>query len=458
MIRKSLPPIICVFILLLSWQCLSLWMQMPELVPSVPFLLKSLLDLFSEVLFYKSVGATILRGLAGLALSLIAATGISFIFSKKSWIYELFHPLLTIMRSVPVISFILLALIFMHAESIPLLIAFLTMFPLLTENITKGIRNQRIMFQIMGTQFHIGRWNRFTQILYPQLKPFLFSGLASAMGFGWRAIIMGEVLAQCEFGIGGEMKRAQAFIAVPQLLAWTLIAILISFAFDKIITHLQTFSFSIKYSSGKKAEYAIETYKRELSIQNLCYKYNDQSPIFSNFSYTFKTGLIYGISAPSGKGKTTLLNLMSGLLQPQNGKIITGLAPKISRIFQEPELLPQLTAIENIALPLAAIFTQKEAFCRAEQYLQLVELSELKERMPDELSYGQQQRIALARALAYPAPLLLMDEPFKGLDAALTQRIVKIIREQQQKDHKTIIFTSHNTEELQQLADIRITL
>ena len=63
----------------------------------------------------------------------------------------------------------------------------------------------------MARQFRIGRWNKLAQVVYPQLKPFLYSGLASASGFGWRAIIMGEVLAQCSPGIGGEMKQAQVF-------------------------------------------------------------------------------------------------------------------------------------------------------------------------------------------------------------------------------------------------------
>lgn len=159
----------------------------------------------------------------------MAAMGVSLLFYKCEWIYELFRPLLAIMRSIPVISFILLALIFLNAESIPLIIAFLTMFPLLTENLTKGIRGQRKEFSIMARQFRIGRWNKLTQVVYPQLKPFLYSGLASASGFGWRAIIMGEVLAQCSPGIGGEMKQAQVFIAVPELIAWTIIAILISY-------------------------------------------------------------------------------------------------------------------------------------------------------------------------------------------------------------------------------------
>ena len=112
---------------------------MPSLVPGVPELIKSLYQPLVSGSFYQSVAATLVRGLSGMLISLGAALLVACICSKFNRLYELLHPLLAIMRSVPVISFILSALIFMHPESIPLLIAFLTMFPLLTENLTKGL-------------------------------------------------------------------------------------------------------------------------------------------------------------------------------------------------------------------------------------------------------------------------------------------------------------------------------
>ena len=148
--KKSVFTLISIGLLLLAWQLLAMLVGLPDLVPSVPRLLETLVTLFTSGSFYQSVAATLLRGITGMLISLIAATGIAFLFNKREWIYELFRPLLAIMRSVPVISFILLALIFLRQESIPLMIAFLTMFPLLTENLTKGIRNQRKELSIMA--------------------------------------------------------------------------------------------------------------------------------------------------------------------------------------------------------------------------------------------------------------------------------------------------------------------
>lgn len=449
--KKSVFTLISIGLLLLAWQLLAMLVGLPDLVPSVPRLLETLVMLFTSGSFYQSVAATLLRGITGMLISLIAATGIAFLFNKREWIYELFRPLLAIMRSVPVISFILLALIFLRPESIPLMIAFLTMFPLLTENLTKGIRNQRKELSIMARQFRIGRWNRLTQVIYPQLKPFLYSGLASASGFGWRAIIMGEVLAQCSPGIGGEMKQAQVFIAVPELMAWTIVAILISYLFDKGISWLGRQQFPIRYNKYTSELPALKSCC-EIRMDNVSFQYGTQT-VLSHFNYTFEKGVIYGITAPSGTGKTTLLNLAGSILQPAQGEIKKTCKGGIASVFQEPELLGQLTITENIAFPLAAHLKKEAALQQAVSLLKEMELDGLENRYPHELSFGQQQRVAIARALAYPSPILLMDEPFKGLDEALCSRIIGRIRQRQAISSQTVLFTSHNPEELRLLAD-----
>lgn len=447
--KKGITTFVSILLLLLCWQLTAWLVQIPDLIPTVPVLIKTLVDLFLSPSFYLSVTATLLRGLVGMFLSLLAAGGLSFLFARHRWLYELFRPVIIIMRSVPVISFILLALIFLNPESLPLVIGFLTMFPLLTENLTKGIQSLRPALECMARQFRIGRWNKITQVLYPQLQPFLYSGLASASGFGWRAIIMGEVLSQCDLGIGSEMKRAQIFIEVPQLMAWTLIAILISFLFDKGIGWLGKQSLPVSFAG--KAGFP-PVVKSDIELNHVSYRYKKKQ-IFSGFSYTFESGQIYGISAPSGTGKTTLLNLINGTLKPADGFIRLHTGTGIASVFQEPELLPGLTVLENISLPLASYADRKVASEQARFYLSEMELDDYADNYPDELSFGQQQRVAIARAMAYPSPYLLMDEPFKGLDEALSDRIIVCIRHKQQTEQQTILFTSHKAEELNRLAE-----
>jgi len=175
-----------------------------------------------------------------------------------------------------------------------------------------------------------------------------------------------------------------------------------------------------------------------LAVRKLSFGYTGKL-LFKNFSADLDGGadgrpLV--ILGPSGCGKTTLLKLLGGLLKAKEGDIrfsgdgvteatdkepaeTAAGAPKTAFIFQEPRLLPWLTVLENIALPLEKIFGKAKARERARYFLSLVFLEEKEGSYPKELSGGQAQRVSMARAFAWPAPALFMDEPFQSLDIPL---------------------------------------
>lgn len=218
------------------------------------------------------------------------------------------------------------------------------------------------------------------------------------------------------------MKRAQLFISVPELIAWTIIAILISFLFDRGINRLSHIKWNIRFSNTtSEKNYTSVIYP--IKMTDVTFQYTDIK-VLSHFSYTFEPGIIYGIKAPSGSGKTTLLNLLDGSLKPTKGEISSNKEQIFSVVFQEPELLSHLTVMQNICLPLASVYNHSYSEQKAWKTLEIVEMEAFRDRYPNELSYGQQQRVALARALAYPSVIMLLDEPFKGLDKALTIRII----------------------------------
>lgn len=444
----------CLSILLIpvAWQLLSWQMAQPQLIPSFPDLIRALLRLVYSPGFLVSIGTTCLRACVGLLLSLAAASITAFLLNRSEAIRFLFMPWLSLLRSVPVISFILLALIFLNPEMIPLLIAFLTMYPLLTENLLKGLMNRRDSWKMLARQFHLNAWNRLFQINYPQLKPYLFSGLASAVGFGWRAIIMGEVLSQCVDGIGKRMKEAQVFIDVPELIAWTLVAIVLSWLTDKLISRLSDWQPSVRYRHSAVELQAVSLQPNDICLTDVSYSYG-----VHHMNIILKAGKIYVLSAPSGQGKTTLLQLLNGTLKPTGGEI-TGLPQQTANLFQEPTLLPQLTAKENIMLGGAAYYDRAILEQQSLRLLAAFQLEKQAEMYPAALSYGQQQRVALARALIFPAGLLLLDEPFNGLDVELRQLVARFLVEWQQEKQATVVFSSHHAEEIKAMNAEVITL
>lgn len=444
----------CLSILLIpvAWQLLSWQMAQPQLIPSFPDLIRALLWLVYTPGFLVSIGTTCLRACVGLLLSLAAASITAFLLNRSEAIRFLFMPWLSLLRSVPVISFILLALIFLNPEMIPLLIAFLTMYPLLTENLLKGLMNRRDSWKMLARQFHLNAWNRLFQINYPQLRPYLFSGLASAVGFGWRAIIMGEVLSQCVDGIGKRMKEAQVFIDVPELIAWTLVAIVLSWLTDKLISRLSDWQPSVRYRHSAVELQAVSLKPNDICLTDVSYSYG-----VHHMNIILKTGKIYALSAPSGQGKTTLLQLLNGTLRPTGGEI-TGLPQQTANLFQEPTLLPQLTAKENIMLGGAAYYDRAILEQQSLRLLTAFQLEKQAEMYPAALSYGQQQRVALARALMFPAGLLLLDEPFNGLDVELRQLVARFLVEWQQEKQATVVFSSHHADEIRAMNAEVITL
>ena len=444
----------CLSILLIpvAWQLLSWQMAQPQLIPSFPDLVRALLRLVYTPGFLVSIGTTCLRACVGLLLSLAAASITAFLLNRSEAIRFLFMPWLSLLRSVPVISFILLALIFLNPEMIPLLIAFLTMYPLLTENLLKGLMNRRDSWKMLARQFHLNAWNRLFQINYPQLRPYLFSGLASAVGFGWRAIIMGEVLSQCVDGIGKRMKEAQVFIDVPELIAWTLVAIVLSWLTDKLISRLSDWQPSVRYRHSAVELQAVSLKPNDICLTDVSYSYG-----VHHMNIILKTGKIYALSAPSGQGKTTLLQLLNGTLRPISGEI-TCLPGQTANLFQEPTLLPQLTAKENIMLGGAAYYDRAILEQQSLRLLAAFQLEKQAEMYPAALSYGQQQRVALARALIFPTGLLLLDEPFNGLDVELRQLVARFLVEWQQEKQATVVFSSHHADEIRAMNAEVITL
>ena len=154
------------------------------------------------------------------------------------------------------------------------------------------------------------------------------------------------------------------------------------------------------------------------------------TPLFDHFSADLdggKAGRPLVILGPSGCGKTTLLKLLGGLLKPAHGEIRfagegageLAAHSKTAFMFQESRLLPWLTVLENIALPLEKDFGKEGARARAKHFLSLVFLDEKERAYPAELSGGQAQRVSMARAFAWPTAALFMDEPFQSLDIPL---------------------------------------
>ena len=158
---------------------------------------------------------------------------------------------------------------------------------------------------------------------------------------------------------------------------------------------------------------------------------------------------------PSGSGKSTLLRILAGLLQPTSGSFtFSGGRPKTGMVFQQSNLMPWRTTLENITLPLELQgVPDDEARARAQELIDLVGLQGFEDSWPRDLSGGMAQRVALARALVNDTDILLLDEPFGSLDALTRERMGSELSSIWQKRRKTVLMVTHSISESLFLAD-----
>jgi NitT/TauT family transport system ATP-binding protein len=187
-----------------------------------------------------------------------------------------------------------------------------------------------------------------------------------------------------------------------------------------------------------------------IKLDQISFSYGDLV-IFSDLSLEFPEGKITAILGPSGCGKTTLLNLLADLLKPEQGKIST--PGNVSYLFQEPRLLPWSTVWDNVALPLWGKLPDQEIENQVTLCLQAAGLLEYRDYYPSELSGGMRQRAAMARAFSYPAPLLLMDEPFKSLDLKTRFQMMNDFLNLWRQNTRTVVTVTHDVKEALMLAD-----
>lgn len=198
-------------------------------------------------------------------------------------------------------------------------------------------------------------------------------------------------------------------------------------------------------------------------FEHVTLTYNNGVEVLHDMDFELPDGELIALLGPSGGGKSTTLNLVSGLLRATTGKIFFGddevtekdaLQRGVGMVFQNYALYPHMTVLENIVFPMKMAKVAKDVRNeRARALAKLVRVDDQLNKKPGALSGGQQQRVAIARALAKNPSVLLLDEPLSNLDARLRVEMREEIRRIQQATGVTTIFVTHDQSEAMHVAD-----
>lgn len=181
---------------------------------------------------------------------------------------------------------------------------------------------------------------------------------------------------------------------------------------------------------------------KDIIFKNFSFSYPDKE-IYKNFNTVFPGGKINVVLGASGVGKTTLLNALTGL-SGFDGEI-ENMPKNVSYIFQSDRLVKTISVEKNLDFVLKNAIPDKTARKNAiYDMAKLLEISDVLKRLPTEISGGQAQRVQMARAFLYPSEVMLLDEPFKGLDVSLKTRLIKKFLELWGRDGRTVVLVTHD--------------
>lgn len=419
---------------LLVWQIISALVGNEILLVGPLQAVKTLFAKLAEVSFWKACAGSVLRISLGFLMGLLLGVGLAIFSYRFSLIEDILSPVMTLLKAVPVASFVVLFLIWWSSAYLAVVISFCITLPNLYINTLEGLKSTDKKLLEMAKVFKMSKIDSFFYIYRPALKPFWNSAIALAAGMSWKSGVAAEVIGLPANAIGEQLYMSKIYLDTAGVLAWTMVVILLSIGFERVVKYLGNLFFAWQPPCKGIAERGGHVKTLELKHVEKAYY---EKKVLENFSATYWHGQKYVFQTPSGSGKTTLFRLIAGLEKADAGEIYTG-GQSLGYLFQEDRLCEEYSALKNIELITG---NAKEAQSALEELLQKEDIN----KPCKELSGGMKRRVALVRAVVTNADILLLDEPYNGLDEANREKVAQYIS-QKAKDSIVLMATHLNDE------------
>ncbi|MBQ9859911.1 MAG: ABC transporter permease subunit [Clostridia bacterium] len=224
------------------WLCLwllcSLWVGQELLLPTPILVAQTLWRLMGTTAFWVSVGLSLLRVLGGFAAAVVAGILLAMLTTRFRTVHALLSPVLHVIQAAPVASFIIMAYVWIQVGILPAFIAFLMVVPLVWSNVRQGILNTDPKLLEMASVFRLGRRRTMRYVRFPSVRPYLEAALTAGFGFAWKSGIAAEVICQPDWSIGQNMYAAKAYLETAEVIAWTVVVVLLSVLLERLLLRL----------------------------------------------------------------------------------------------------------------------------------------------------------------------------------------------------------------------------
>ena len=438
---------------LVIWQTCAVLADSELLLPSPLVTLRAICRLATEKSFYADAAWTIARCMIAMLLSLGAGMTAALAAYKHPAIRDFLKLPVSFFKSVPVMAMIIYVILLVSSNWVAIIVCFMMCFPIVYTNVLCGLDSVSAEYLELAEVYRLPEKQKRQLIYLPAIRQDISAALRLVCGISWKAVIAAEVLSIPDFSLGYEMMNAKYYLETDKLFAYIIAIVVLSLLFERLVMGLAAYS-------EKKARVRVRTRGMvrkqdappKVSLCNVFKSFEGKS-VLEDATITFEPGTVTAIFGPSGQGKTTLARIVAGLVEADSGKVLMQGAEniKISFLFQEDRLLPWASVYDNLAL--GRLNDGGEALDgEIREIAKALEIEEALFAMPEELSGGMKHRVALGRTFLANANLLLLDEPFRGLDEGLKQRILSRLW-QKNIENKTVIFISHSREDCENLTE-----
>lgn len=438
--KKRIAAALCVLFWLVVWQVGAMLLNQEILLVSPVQAVVRLAQLIPSPEFLRSVGFSAGRILLGFGIGTVCGTVLALLAGKRRVAKMLLAPLVSAVRAVPVASITVLALIWVTSRNLSVLISFLITLPVVYSGMLEGLENLDPKLNEMARLFRVPAWRRFTGVYLSQLLPHFRNAVRLAVGLSWKSGTAAEIIGIPTGSIGEKLYTAKIYLETADLFAWTIAVILLNWLSEKLfllLVDLAVRAVSRGYGRHGRICAMREFPPDGVSVRGVTKRYGEHV-VLSGFTHEFQAGQTTAVMGASGCGKTTLLSLITGLLKPDGGRIEGTADAVFSAVFQEDRLCENLTAAANIRLVTGRARTDREI----SGALNSVGLEGCSEKPVRELSGGMKRRVALVRALLAEYSVLVLDEPFKGLDENTRAQVAEFCRKM--TSGKTVVLVTHD--------------
>lgn len=223
---------------IIAWEVLSLIINQEIYLPSPFSTFNALVDLLKTKDTYITIFYSTYRTLAGFMISCVFGIVLGYLCGTYQFFYDLFNPLIGVIRTVPVMSIIIIAIMWFQDTNVPIFVAFLMCFPIIWTNTVSGIKSTDYRLLEMCKIYKIKKSRMIKSVYFYSALPYIKAAMISALGIGWKVTSAAEVLSLPKYSIGSYLYDSKVYLEIPSLFAWTLIIVSLSYIFETILKNL----------------------------------------------------------------------------------------------------------------------------------------------------------------------------------------------------------------------------